>query len=197
MLKVKMYWMILAGGLFILAGCDAITSPFGSSGHSYPDWLLGSGNLPSGIELTLDVPEQAAMGEPVPLKLTIRNTTNSDLELRYREHRRNFAIEDGDSGELVWSSDMLTPVIFLYMSPVITLEAGEEIIYEEEWDQTFGEYNDKYEPGSQKHRRDDEEVGKQVQAGTYKVYGQLYFGIKGAGNEQDYHTRPYTVTLVE
>ncbi|REL37631.1 hypothetical protein DYD21_07555 [Rhodohalobacter sp. SW132] len=195
--EAKIYWLILAGGLFFMAGCDAITNPFGSSGNSSGDWLLGSGYLPYGIELTLDLPEKVEKGESVPLKLTIRNSTKNDIELRYREYRRNFGIEDGDSGELVWSSEMINPVLLMYKTPLITLEAGEEITYEEEWNQTFGEYRDKYEPGSQQHRRNDDQVGKQVQAGTYRVYGLLYFGIKGAGNEQDFHTRPHTITIVE
>jgi hypothetical protein len=175
-------------------GCDGIVNP---NYEGTPHWMIGSAELPSGIELTLSAPDEVKKGEEVPISLTIRNTTDWDIELRYREYRKNFAAADAVTDELAWSSQMLNPVVLLYVSPLITLKAGEEITYEENWDLTYGEFQDKYKPGSQDFRRDEDEIGKQVSTGTYMLYGSVYFGIKNHQNENDYHTEPHYLTVTD
>ncbi len=155
---------ILLAGLFAVIGCDLLVN---SDNNNHPDWLTGSADIPEGIEFTLDAPAKVQVGEPVPIKLTFRNITGHDVDLffghSFKEgfdtpRRKNFAVGDADSGELVWSLNLLGTVVLGYRGPVLTLEAGQEITYQEKWDQDFGKYDDKYSSGDPTPKRDEEKL---------------------------------------
>lgn len=185
---------IIQGISMFFWGCDGIVNP---NYNVTPHWFTGSGDLPDGIELTLEAPDEIRLGEPAPLKLTIKNTTEWDMRLRFREHRTNFMVADAATDELVWSLHMINPVILANKSPLIVLKSGEEMTWEAEWDQTYGEFKDKYEPGSRDHLRDKDLVGDQVSSGTYRLYGSLFIGVKNHNNEQDYHSTPHYITILD
>jgi len=195
---------ILLAGLLGIAGCDLLVNT-GNTNH--PDWLIGSDNIPEGIAFTLDAPDEVEVGEPVPMKLTFRNTTEHDIDLFFGHsskdgfdtpRRKNFLVADNRTDELTWSSDLLRSWDFLRKSPVITLGAGEEVIYLAEWDQTYGEFDNIHNGGEPLPKRDDAMVGAQVAPGTYILYGMLYFGVKESDSccWDDYHTRPQSVTII-
>lgn len=171
-----------------------LIGPLSSSND--PDWLLGMRSNSDMIEYRLEIPESVEHGEVVRMELILRNKTNHKIELRLRDYLNFFAVGDITTGELIWSSELLSPVVFLYMTPTEILEAGEEKRFEYTWDQTLGEFNHKFKSGEPLPRRDESKVGKQVEPGTYIVYGFLYFGIENGDRERFYYADPTPITIL-
>ncbi|MCS7252601.1 MAG: carboxypeptidase regulatory-like domain-containing protein [Armatimonadota bacterium] len=103
-----------------------------------------------GLEVDLELPENVALGEPVKMKLILRNRGNEPVKLSFRTGQRYDFIVRNMDGEVVWQWSH--GKAFIQVLGEIELHPGEEKSFVEEWAQV-------------------DNNGNQVGAGEYEVEG--------------------------
>jgi hypothetical protein len=159
---------------FLLAGCSAggeggqVEDPAGGVQGGPPPATAPAGQpvsaaLPSPamsltgpsdtLELRLAAPDAVAAGEPVELRLTVRNAAGRPLDLYLRGRQIAFDVSAEDAGgNIVWSRlhDEIIPAILR----LETLPAGDSIVLSHRWDQRTN-------------------AGTPAATGTYRLRGTL------------------------
>jgi hypothetical protein len=128
--------------------------------------LMFAGMLPARAQMVLPQPAASPVtvtlstdrvyyrpGEPVVMRLTIRNTGTEPVTLHFSSSQRyDFAVRNVVTGELVWNWSF--DRYFLWVLGAETLEPGETRVIAEEWKQQSN-------------------LGNQVRTGIYRLEGVL------------------------
>ncbi len=119
--------------LLLITGCrDAARTPQFTSDS--PEQVVGAPLDESTLSFTLYAPSESSVGEPVPLLLVVRNTSEQPVRLETGDSATTFDVRVLDrSGAVVWNRMNNRESLLLLRE--VTLVPGEELRFSDTWNQ--------------------------------------------------------------